>query len=84
MPEHPLLLKNYTPFDLKHVPGLSKAVDLAFTYIDAQPAKMQHAKAKFSRLRMLNIHAHIGRRKKSEKNPKPGASDLRGGARKRS
>ena len=83
MPEHPLLLKNYTPFDLKHVPGLSKAVDLAFTYIDAQLAKMQHAKAKFSRLRMLSIHAHIGRRKRSAKktNPKPSASDLKGGAR---
>ncbi len=66
MTEHPLLLKNYTPFDLKHVPGLSKAVDLAFTYIDAQPAKMQHAKAKFSRLRMLSIHAHIGRRKRKK------------------
>ena len=72
MPEHPLLLKNHTPFDLKHVPGLSKAVDLAFTYIDAQLAKMQHEKAKFSRLRALSIHAHIGRRKKREKlNPKP-------------
>ena len=33
---------------------------------------MQHAKAKFTRLRMLSIHAHIGRRKKREKlNPKP-------------
>ena len=65
MPEHPLLLKNYTPFDLKHVPGLSKAVDLAFTYIDAQLTKMQHAKAKFSRLRMLRIRYNKFRKLKS-------------------